>query len=74
MGVLGVLGVICGRTGRTWAYKGVHGRNIAGAVKRVHFEICVLEVDYVHSLHSINPAIDYFYNNFTLNNMLLASR
>ena len=32
VGVLGVLGVICGRTGRTWAYKGVHGRNIAGAL------------------------------------------
>ena len=43
-------------------------------VKRVHFRICVLEVDYIHSLHSINPVIDYFYYDFTLNNMLLASR
>ena len=32
VGVLGVLGVICGRTGLTWAYKGIHWRNIAGAV------------------------------------------
>ena len=42
-------------------------------VKRVHFRICVLEVDYIHSLHSISPAIDYFHYDFTLNNMLLAS-
>ena len=43
-------------------------------VKRVHFRICVLEVDYIHSLYSINLTIDYFYYDFTLNNMLLASR
>ena len=40
MGVLGVLGVICGRTGRTWAYKGVHGRNIAGALRFGCYCLC----------------------------------
>ena len=33
----------------------------------------VLELDYTHSPHSINPTIDYLCYNFTINNMLLAS-
>ena len=39
---------------------------------RLEYEY-VLEVDYIHSLHSINPTINYLCYNFTLNNMLLAS-
>ena len=33
----GVHGRDSGRTGRTWAYKGVHGRNIAGALGSTNY-------------------------------------